>query len=31
MEARLNTDKTDWTDFPYLENHEDVISVQRAR
>ena len=30
MQARLNTEKTDWTDFPYLENHEDVISVQRG-
>ena len=30
MEAKLNTEKTDWTDFPYLENHEDVISVQRG-
>src|SRR4029450_6432580 len=30
MEARLNTGKTDWTAFPYLENQEDVIAVQRG-
>ena len=30
MEARLNTEHTDWSAFPYLENAEDVISVQRG-
>jgi NADH-quinone oxidoreductase subunit I len=29
MQARLNTDKTDWEQFPYLDS-EDVISVQRG-
>ena len=30
MEAKLNTEKTDWTEFPYLEGENDVISVQRG-
>ena len=30
MEAKLNKEKTDWSAFPYLENAEDVISVQRG-
>ena len=30
MEAKLNTEKTDWTEFPYLEGESDVISVQRG-
>ena len=30
MQAKLNAEKTDWTEFPYLESHEDVISVQRG-
>ena len=30
MQAKLNTEKTDWSEFPYLESHEDVISVQRG-
>ena len=29
MEANLNTDKTDWEQFPYLDS-ADVISVQRG-
>ena len=30
MEAKLNTEKTDWTQFPYLEGEADVISVERG-
>jgi NADH-quinone oxidoreductase subunit I len=30
MQAKLNTEKADWTEFPYLENQQDVISVQRG-
>ena len=30
MEAKLNMEKTDWTEFPYLEGESDVISVQRG-
>jgi NADH-quinone oxidoreductase subunit I len=30
MQAKLNTEKAAWTEFPYLENQQDVISVQRG-
>ena len=29
MEAKLNTEKADWSPFPYLDS-QDVISVQRG-